>query len=283
MFFLLTFFHFSNVHCHHLCFELWPYPPNPSAFFLSNSPPIHSPHHSQRDLLKTRIYSFHSLYQESFSRPPIALRITSLTLKLALKSFELSTPRASKGPDARVQMEVTGSPPSSFFFALVPPLRDWTCMCVDTHATHPSSVHTLNHKPLPLGHSSGPECTHQSSICPWRVALEEKPEHVHFSPQSWQSFKTFIIFPISQTCIPFPSSFSEMLFHVIFSYFHGGVHFVSKNSLAHMGSQYFDVWVTNVSPQFVISLLILLVEILVVWLVLCYGSLEGISLCRHGV
>lgn len=40
---------------------------------------------------------------------------------------------------------------------------------------------------------------------------------------------------------------------------------ISKNSLAHMGSQYFDVWVTSVSPQFLFSLLILLVEILVVW------------------
>ena len=53
-----------------------------------------------------------------------------------------------------------------------------------------------------------------------------------------------------------------------------------KHSLAHMGSQYFDVWVTNVFLS--VCLLILPMESLIV-LCLCYGSLEGISLCHHSV
>lgn len=106
--------------------------------------------------------------------------------------------------------------------------------------TPPSSVH-------PLGHSSGSECTHQASICFWRVAEGEVWAHSYFYPEL-AILKNFYLFPSHLWDRHYTCTVTFWINSCHFLSFHVDVHLVwiSKHSLAHVGSQYFAVWVTNV-------------------------------------
>lgn len=152
---------------------------------------------------------------------------------------------------------------------------------LDTHVstpqpTSPSSVH-------PLGHSSGSECAHQDSICFWRVGLKEVWAHSYFYPEL-AIFLNFYLF----------SYLSDSFCTCTITFWINSCHFLSFPCgcppCLNLLSTLWHIWDPNTltcglqmfSSQFVNSLLILPMESLIV-LCLCYGSLEGISLCHHSV
>lgn len=128
--------------------------------------------------------------------------------------------------------------------------------------TPPSSVH-------PLGHSLGSECTHQDSICSWRVALRETSKHIHISTQSWQFFFNFYLF----------SCLSDRYCTCTVTFWINSCHFLSFPwgcpPCLNLLSTLWHIWDPSTltcvlqmfSSQFVSSLLILPMERLIVWCV----------------
>lgn len=149
----------------------------PSSSFLMSYPftPL-KPEGSSKNLNLFLPFSLPRILQGG---PPVALRIMSLILTWLSKA--LNDPPLEHPRDLKQAYKQRYLGLNLLFHPSGPTLKGLDMHVSTPQPTPPSSVH-------PLGHSSGSECTHQDSICFWRVALREKSEHIHVSTQSWQCF-----------------------------------------------------------------------------------------------